>query len=435
MRFLGRSLTGLFLFLATLGLLGAAVLVVGSALRGPETAARPGGGGEEPAVAAPVTLLTGTPLTPVLTAHGRIEARRSLELRSPQAGRVIWVSDRFQNGLSVAAKEVIARLDPVPATEALALAEAGEAEALAAKAEAAESLQLAEADLAAAEAQATLRRQALDRQTDLAARGAGSPQAVETAELALSSAEQAVLSRRQALAAARARIDQTAIALTRAAIALDQARRALSETEITADIGGRVAGAALVPGRVLTANEGLGQIIDPSALDLALRLSARDAARLIDPATGALYPGEVVIDTGATGPITGRLDRIAAALAAGETGRLVYVAVDDPSASLLPGDFVTARISEPALPDAARLPATALGGDGTILVLGPGDRLEAVPATLLRREGDTILIAVGDLAGREVVTERSVLLGQGIRIRPIRPEAAASTAADGQSDG
>ena len=35
-----------------------------------------------------------------------------------------------------------------------------------------------------------------------------------------------------------------------------------------------------------------------------------------------------------------------------------------------------------------------------------------------------MLIRVGSLAGREVVQERSALLGDGIRIRPIRPEGA-----------
>jgi hypothetical protein len=117
-----------------------------------------------------------------------------------------------------------------------------------------------------------------------------------------------------------------------------------------------------------------------------------------------------------------------AAVGEGQTGRLVYVALDAaPGVDTLlqPGDFVTVSIEEAALPDAAILPATALGRNGTLLALGPDDRLEELPVDVLRQQGDDVIIRVGGLAGREVVTERSAFLGAGIRIRPIRPQAAA----------
>jgi hypothetical protein len=78
------------------------------------------------------------------------------------------------------------------------------------------------------------------------------------------------------------------------------------------------------------------------------------------------------------------------------------------------------QLREPALPDAALLPATAVGGDGAVLVLGPENRLEAIPVTVLRRQGDDVIIDAGPAAGREVVVERSPLLGAGIRISPVR---------------
>jgi multidrug efflux pump subunit AcrA (membrane-fusion protein) len=342
---------------------------------------------------------------------------------------VVWVAETFRNGLSVAEGDLLLRLDPAPASETLALAKAGLTEAQAAEREAASAVLLARDDLAAAEAQAALRRQALTRQQDIAARGVGSPQAVETAELAASSADQAVLSRRQALAAAEARVDQTAVAVTRAEIALTEAERALAETEVRAGLSGRIDGVTLVPGAVVSANEALGRIVDPSALDVAVRLSTAQFASLVG-ADGALRGGVVSIQPG--GPIasalTGRLDRMGAAVGEGQTGRLVYVALDaGPGVDTLlqPGDFVTVSIKEAALPDAAILPATALGRNGTLLALGPDDRLEEVPVDVLRQQGDDVILRVGDLAGREVVTERSAFLGAGIRIRPIRPQAAA----------
>jgi hypothetical protein len=87
---------------------------------------------------------------------------------------------------------------------------------------------------------------------------------------------------------------------------------------------------------------------------------------------------------------------------------------------LLPGDFVTVEIREPPIANAALLPATAVGADGTVLALGPDDRLEIVPVTVLRRQGDDLVVNPDAASGREVVAERSPLLGAGIRISPVR---------------
>jgi multidrug resistance efflux pump len=427
MRFLRRSLTGLLLLAVTLGLLGFAAITIGNALRASLGEDGPGRAPQERVVAANVTMLTAAPIAPQMTAFGKVEARRTLDLRFKASGTVIFVADSFRNGLSVAEGDVLVRLDPVPATEALALARAGLTEAQAAADEAAAAVLLAQDDLAAAEAQAALRRQALTRQEDLATRGAGSSQAVETAELAVSSADQAVLSRRQALASAKARVDQTAVAVTRANIALTEADRALADTELRAGLTGRVDGVTLVPGAVVSANEAVGRIVDPLALDVAVRLSTAQFGTLLG-ADGSLQGGAVTIQpSGAEARLTGQLDRVGAAVGEGQTGRLIYVAVDAaPGVETLlqAGDFVTVSIDEAALPDAAILPATAVGRNGTLLALGADDRLEEVPVDVLRRQGDDVIIAVGPLAGREVVTERSAFLGDGIRIRPIRPEAA-----------
>ena len=428
MRFFGRSLTGLFLFALTLGLLGLALEIVASALR--ETAADEGPGNveQERVFAANVMKVTPGEVTPVLTAFGEVQSRRTLDLRARQPGTVIWVSERFRNGAEVKAGEALVRLDPVRAAEALALARASTDEADANAVEAKAAVLLAEDDLDAAQAQAALRRQSLTRQQDISARGAGSSQAVETAELAVSGADQAVLSRRQALASARARVDQTAVALTRAAIAVTEANRTLAETELTAEFAGRIDGVTLVIGALIGSNEVIGRIIDPRALDVALRLSTAQFGLLLQP-DGSLSGGAVSItlDASLAGiTATGRLDRVAASVGEGQTGRLVYVALDAAPA-LRPGDFVTVKVEEAPLRDAALIPATAIGRDGTVLATGPDDRLQDIAVAVLRRQGDAVIIRVGALAGREIVAERSILLGAGIRIRPVRTDASDAT--------
>ena len=426
MRFIARSLTGLLLLAVTLALLGLAAIAIGSALRQSMDPGGPGRPGEERIVAANVVTLTPQVIAPQLTAFGKVESRRTLDVRARSGGTVVWVADSFRNGLAVREGDVLVRLDPAPATEALALAEADLSEARAKESEAAASVTLAQDDLAAAEVQAALRRQALARQQDIAARGAGSSQAVETAELAVSAADQAVLSRRQALASALAQVDQTAVAVTRAEIAVGEAARTLAETEVRAAITGRVDGVTLVPGAVVGASEVLGRIVDPVALDVAVRLSTAQFGLLLD-ADGGLQGGAVTVLPEGGVPLTGRLDRVSAAVGEGQTGRLVYVALDlaaGMEALLQPGDFVTVQIDEAPLNDAALLPATAVGRNGTVLVLGAEDRLEEVPVEVLRRQGDAVILRVGSLAGREIVQERSVFLGDGIRIRPVRPDAA-----------
>ncbi len=427
MRFFRRSLTGLFLLAVTLGLLGMAAISIGNAVRATLGDAGPGRPPQERIVAAPVVTLTPAAIAPQMTAFGKVEARRTLDLRLKASGSVIFVADNLRNGLGVTEGEVLVRVDPAPATEALALARAGLTEARAAADDAAAAVLLAQDDLAAAQAQAVLRRQALTRQQDLAERGAGSSLAVETAELAVSSADQSVLSRRQALASATAQVDQTAVAVTRAEIALTEAERALAETELRAGLSGRVDGVTLVPGAVVSANEALGRIVDPLALDVAVRLSTAQFTSLLG-ADGTLQGGAVSIQPGGSGTVlSGRMDRVGAAVGEGQTGRLIYVALDPaPGVETLvqPGDFVTVSIEEAALPDAALLPATAVGRSGTLLAVGAEDRLEEVPVTVLRRQGDDVIVAVGPLVGREVVAERSAFLGDGIRIRPIRPEVA-----------
>ncbi|MCX7289024.1 MAG: HlyD family efflux transporter periplasmic adaptor subunit, partial [Rhodobacterales bacterium] len=356
----------------------------------------------------------------------KVEAERTMELRPRQGGTVAWVSDSSRNGGTAVAGEVLLRLDPVPAEDALALARADLTEARANAADAIAAVELASEDLVAAQTQADLRQQALERQKDIAARGAGSDQAVETTELALSAATQAVLSRKQALAAARARVAQTAVAVTRAELGLGDAERALAETRLLAGFSGRIDGVSVVTGAIVTANESLGRIIDPASMVVALRLSTAQYARLVDDG-GALQASSVAVTLPGLPdalPLRGRLDRAGAAVGEGQSGRLIYVALDaGPGglALLKPGDFVEVSIQGETLPDAALVPATAVGRQGTVLVLGPDDRLQEVSATVLGRQGDDVIIAVGALAGREIVVERSAVLGDGIRVRPIRP--------------
>ncbi|NKX45608.1 efflux RND transporter periplasmic adaptor subunit [Roseicyclus persicicus] len=429
MRFFRRALVGLFLLALTAGLLALAGNTVWDAVQ--TRMAQDGGSPpvRERVFSAEVAPLTFGTETPVLTAFGEVRSRRTLELRAPAEGTVIALADGFEDGGAVTAGQLLMRIDPAEAQSARDTAAADLQDAENELAEAARALELAREDVAAARTQAELRDRALARQQDLAARGVGSASAVEEAELAAANAAQSVLSRRQALAQAEARLAQAETALDRRRIALAEAERMLARTELRAEFDGVLAEVDVVAGRLVNRNEQVARLIDPDALEVAFRISTAQYAQLLGD-NGALpaAPVRVILDVfGLDLTATAVLTRESGAVEEGQSGRLLFARIEAPR-GLRVGDFVRVEVEEPPLEGVARLPATAYGSDGRILVLGAEDRIEAVAVTLLRRQGDDVLIRAEGLAGREVVLARTPVLGDGIRVNPIRDAGAAAPA-------
>ena len=430
MRFLRQSLTGLFLVALTLALLVYAGSLISGAIqtrlndepRAPQN--------RERVFAVDVVVAASETIAPELVAFGEIESRRSLELRAAAAGRVVELSEAFVEGGDVRAGEVLLRVDPADAQSALDRLKSDMSDAEAEVREADRGLAIVRDELVAAEDQATLRQSAFQRQKDLATRGVGTAAAVETAELAAASARQAVLSRRQALTLAEARIDQAATRLVRTQIGLAEAERRLADTTIVAPFDGSLSDVPALQGRLVSMNEKLGELIDPEALDAAFRVSTAQYARLLTE-DGRLVEAPLTITLDVDGvdlTATGILTRDAAVAGAGQTGRLLFAQLEGARA-FKPGDFVTVSVREPAMENLVRLPASSYDAGGTVLVLDPENRLEALPVTLIRRQGDSVLVRGRGLAGREVVVTRSPVLGAGISVRPLRGDVAEVPAA------
>ena len=129
MRFLGRSLVGLFLLAVTAGLLAFAGDLVWGALQtrmANESSSRPA---RERVFSVNVITVAPETIRPVLATFGEVRSRRTLELRSSASGEVIWLSDAFEEGGRVLEGDVLVRVDPVEAESALATARADENEA------------------------------------------------------------------------------------------------------------------------------------------------------------------------------------------------------------------------------------------------------------------------------------------------------------------
>ncbi len=233
------------------------------------------------------------------------------------------------------------------------------------------------------------------------------------------------MSRRQAEALAEARIDQAATRRARALIALEEARRRLADMTLTAPFGGTLSETSVVVGRLVAPNERLADLIDADDLEVSFRISTAQYGRLID-ADGALLHADVQVTLDVTGidlEASGQISRASAAAGEGATGRLIFATLQQ-TAGFKPGDFVTVRVNEPVLKNVVRLPSSAVDSQGEVLLLGAENRLEAAQVKVLRRQGDDVLVR-GPILGRQVVAERSPLLGAGITVEPIDRNSAA----------
>lgn len=422
MRFLTRSLAGLFLTFLTIGLLFLAVFLFWQALEQRSAGGPPGRAPAEQVYTARLLTVEAAEVQPVMQVFGAIQSRRQLELRAGASGQVVYLDPAMQEGGQVRAGQVLLRIDPQAAQAALDSREAERDDAQGTLADRRRSVTIAAEDLAAAERQFDLRQAAVARQQDLSGRGLGTSTDRETAELAASTAEQAVISRRAALADAESAVTAAENALRRAEIALTEARRALDDTELRAGFDGRVTAISVVQGGLVSLNEQLATIIDPDALEVQIPLSLDQFARLLTQGrTIEGIPVTVLLD-GTAGQLTAdaELDRAAASVAEGGTGRLVFARLTAGASALRPGDFVRVQIAEPALAGAAVIPATAVGGDGAVLVADPEGRLSSAPVEVLRRQGDDLVIAVpASLSGARIVAERAPQLGTGIRVQEV----------------
>ncbi|MEO0744651.1 MAG: HlyD family efflux transporter periplasmic adaptor subunit [Pseudomonadota bacterium] len=426
MRFLRQSLMGLVLAALSLGLLAYAAQIVGGAVQDRMSREQTAPVARERVFAVGVVRAVPGTETPVLESFGEVRSRRTLELRAAASGRVIELSDVFEDGGAVQAGQVLLRIDPANAEADRARAEADLLDAEAEVRDAERGLTLARDEERAAQDQADLRERAFARQRDLAARGVGTAAAVEDAELAAASARQSVLSRRLAVAQAEARVDQAQTRLVRARIALNDMQRMLEDTTVTAPFDGTLSATNVVQGRLISANEKLADLIDPGALEVSFRVSTAQYSRILSREGDLIdAPVTAILDvSGVDLTARGVISRASAGVGETQTGRLVFARLDA-APGFKPGDFVTVQVEEPPLEQVVRLPASAIDAQGTVLVLGAEDRLEAVEVQLMRRQGDDVLVRGADIVGRDVVEARSPLLGAGIRVRPLRPTDAA----------
>lgn len=435
-RFLMRSILGLGLFAAAIAVVAFSALsffAAQSANKGERVRAAP----TERVFAADIGVIENGTVQPKITAYGDIRSWRSLELRAATGGFVDELSPVFRDGEAVAKGDFLFRMAPDEAKGVVEDAQAALDEARADLAEAEASVSVSQQELTAAETQRDLRKASLERREGLRSRGVSTAAEVEEAELAFAAAAQTVASRVQMLLAAEVRIERSKTRVRRAEIALANAERKLAETEQVAPFSGLLTDVSAVLGGLVSPNERLGVLIDPSALEAVFRVTNAQYARLLDD-QGALknVPVSVTLELDdAPFTTTGYIARTGAVVESGQTGRLVFARLELSDASLFrPGDFVTIGIDEPPLENVARVPASAVFENGEMLVVGPDDRLAAIFVRILRRQADDVIVADAP-EGANYVRERSPQLGAGIKVRPLVAETSSEEQASAEPGG
>ena len=345
-----------------------------------------------------------------------------LEIRPLVSGRLDYVSEKFVEGGYVKSGDILFRLNQKDYLNELEIAEIDLEDTKAQLSEAISKLDYANLEFEVSESQLNLRKNALDRQTQLAESGLITSSQLENTQLAYSSSKQQFLNKQNLVKSSKNAIDKLKIQLKRRSISIDKAKRNLDETEIKAPFDGIIASVNILPGSVINKNEKLGTLLDPNSLEVMFNLSANEFARVIDK-DGKLLNLDITAYLKLSNndiPFSGKIERINPEIMNIGSGRKLFASINlGENKTLRPGDFVVLEIKEPSLKNITVLPSSAVTIDGKIFILEEDNRLKEIEVTILRRQGNEVIVS-GAPTDKEYVMQRSPQLGNGLKIKPLR---------------
>ena len=422
MNFLLRSFLGLIILSITLGFLifGSFVLIEALKKRSEKSDNRRFQ--KERVFAVNVETLNKQIASPKILSYGEIYSKRMLEIRPLVSGRLDYVSEKFVEGGYVKSGDILFRLNQKDYLNELEIAEIDLEDTKAQLSEAISKLDYANLEFEVSESQLNLRKNALDRQTQLAESGLITSSQLENTQLAYSSTKQQFLNKQNLVKSSKNAIDKLKIQLKRRSISIDKAKRNLDETEIKAPFDGIIASVNILPGSVINKNEKLGTLLDPNSLEVMFNLSANEFARVIDK-DGKLLNLDITAYLKLSNnniPFSGKIERINPEIMNIGSGRKLFASINlGENKTLRPGDFVVLEIKEPSLKNITVLPSSAVTIDGKIFILEEDNRLKEIEVTILRRQGNEVIVS-GAPTDKEYVMQRSPQLGNGLKIKPLR---------------
>ncbi|OAN57660.1 efflux transporter periplasmic adaptor subunit [Sphingomonas sp. TDK1] len=228
-------------------------------------------------------------------------------------------------------------------------------------------------------------------------------------------------------AISRQSYDDAVAARNQAAAELAEARATLRRRQVdlgfarvTAPIAGRIGAANLTEGALATAGDAtpLATVQQIDRVYVDVRQTAERYAAL-RAAGGAAGPVEIILASGATHPIRGRILFSGVAVDPATGDALVRVEVANPGERLLPGMFVRARLPRAPMPAGLTVPQQAViradDGAAQLAVVDSQDRVHLRRVQLGSMVGGRYLVLSGLRAGEVVIVE-----GQD-RVQPNTP--------------
>ena len=232
-------------------------------------------------------------------------------------------------------------------------------------------------------------------------------------------------------------VDNARAQMTAAQGALDQAKKDLDDTEIRAEIAGRVGRALLEVGARVTGPSDLLTTIDrldpvyitfrPSSDQLLEWQRSATARALLRP--GSPLRVQVILPDGVLLPRDGRLDFLAPSLDAATGTRELRADFRNTDRLLMPGQFVRVRLVGFARDSALAIPQRAVQsglGRQFVYIVGKGDTVSARDVQPGRWSGDRWIITAGLQSGDRVVVDgvQKVMPGRTVVPLPLADSAA-----------
>ncbi|MFZ1640045.1 MAG: efflux RND transporter periplasmic adaptor subunit [Candidatus Contendobacter sp.] len=331
------------------------------------------------APSAPVTVaraaIQDVPL--VLEIVGRAEAYDSVTLKARVDGQVAALP--FVEGQTVAAGEVLARLDPADFDA---------------------RLRLAEANLARDQAQLAKARLDVDRYLSLKNRAFVSEQQV---------------------AEARANADALAATVRADQAAIESARLQRSYATIQAPFAGVVGARLVSPGATVKANDTALAVLNRvrplyvsfavperylPRLRVALRTGGLPVTVAVPGDGGRRFPGEARFLDNAVDPTTGAIQ--------------MKATIANDAEALTPGQFLNVSLTLEVIAGAVTVPTEAVQqgpGGSFVFVVKPDGTVEARPVVVTLRQGEMAVIGQGLRDGETVVTDGQLRLSPGAKVQ------------------
>lgn len=358
--------------------------------------------GEMPPPEVGVVVVQAKPIPIVREASGRLAPTRASDVRARVPG--VLQKRLYKEGSMVKEGQVLVQIDPAPYRAQFAAASA---------------------NVEQAEAAATNARVTAERNRELS--------------------KQQLISRMQ-LDDSEALERSTAAALSAARAQLQTARINLGYANVTAPISGRASQLRVLEGALvgqgeatlLTTIEQVDPIyvyFDQPASDFE-RLQRAQAAGAVELASGKAAEVRVLRTDGSEYPHIGTLDFADYSVNA-STGSVAFRGiVPNPDRLLLPGMYVTVRVTAGVLKSGYEVPQLAVQRDNHgsyVLAVGPDGTVAAKRVEVVSSVGSNWVISSGLADGDQVIVSGLQLVGPGMKVKAVaegaNPEGAPASAA------